>query len=102
MANDPSLYGDRNETPYLLKLKKAPRRFVTRVKPNNQIEIQFGAGISDNPDEEFTPNPDNVGLPLVTGTSKLTQAWDPSNFLYIHGVNPIIKGVRYSFVTWVW
>ena len=26
----------------------------------------------------------------------------PSNFLYIHGVNPIIKGVRYSFVTWVW
>ena len=26
----------------------------------------------------------------------------PSSFLYLHGVNSIIKGVRYSFVTWVW
>ena len=26
----------------------------------------------------------------------------PSNFLYPHRVEPIIKGRRYSFVSWVW
>lgn len=26
----------------------------------------------------------------------------PSIFLYPHRVEPVIKGVRYSFVTWVW
>lgn len=26
----------------------------------------------------------------------------PSNFLYPHKVNPVIKGVRYSFVAWAW
>ena len=26
----------------------------------------------------------------------------PSNFLYLHGVNPINDGVRYSFVSWIW
>ena len=82
MANDPSSYGDRNETPYLLKLKKVPRRFITRVKPNNQIEIQFGSGISDKSDEQIIPNPDNIGLGIKDGRSKLNQAYDPSNFMY--------------------
>lgn len=26
----------------------------------------------------------------------------PSNFLYPHKVNPVTKGVRYSFVSWAW
>jgi predicted 2-oxoglutarate/Fe(II)-dependent dioxygenase YbiX len=26
----------------------------------------------------------------------------PSSFLYPHKVNPVIEGVRYSFVSWVW
>jgi hypothetical protein len=81
-SNDPNLYLYNKTIPYLLKLLKVPRRFIKRLRSDNQYEIRFGAGISNNPDEEFTPNPDNVGLPLVTGTSKLTQAWDPSNFLY--------------------
>ena len=81
-ANDPDLYQYQITVPYLLKLLKVPRRFIKRLRSDNKTELRFGAGISDNPDEEFTPNPDNVGLPLVTGTSKLTQAWDPSNFLY--------------------
>jgi len=81
-ANDPELYAYNTTVPYLLKLLKVPRRFIKRLRSDNKYEMRFGSGISDDPDEEFTPNPDNVGLPLVTGTSKLTQAWDPSNFLY--------------------
>tara|TARA_R110000796_G_scaffold20288_4_gene60533 strand:+ start:397 stop:2289 length:1893 start_codon:yes stop_codon:yes gene_type:complete len=81
-ANDPDLQSYNQQTPYLLKLKKVPRRFITRVKPNNQLEIQFGAGTSDKSDEQIIPNPDNIGLGIKDGRSKLDTAYDPSNFLY--------------------
>jgi hypothetical protein len=81
-ANDPVLEQYSNETPYLLKLKKVPKRFITRIKPNHQIEIQFGAGISDKADEQIIPNPDNIGLGIKDGRNKLDTAYDPSNFLY--------------------
>ena len=81
-ANDPDLAQYNNQTPYLIKLKSSPRRFISRVKPNNQIEIQFGAGISDKADEQIIPNPDNIGLGIKDGRSKLNVAYDPSNFLY--------------------
>ena len=80
--NDGELFGYNHQTPYLLKLKKVPRRFVTRLKQNNTLEIQFGAGISDKSDEQIIPNPDNIGLGIKDGRSKLDVAYDPSNFLY--------------------
>ncbi len=81
-ANDPELKQYNQQTPYLLKLKRSSRRFISRFKTNNQLEIQFGAGISDKADEEIIPNPDNIGLGIKDGRSSLNQAYDPSNFLY--------------------
>ena len=81
-ANDPDLYGFNQQTPYLLKLTRSSRRFVSRFKTNNQLEIQFGSGTSDKADEEIIPNPDNIGLGIKDGRSKLDVAYDPSNFLY--------------------
>ena len=81
-ANDPTLNQHSGETPYLLKLKQVPRRFICRVKPNNQIELQFGSGISDKSDEQIIPNPDNIGLGIKDGRNDLDKAYDPSNFLY--------------------
>tara|TARA_R110002167_G_scaffold91340_1_gene245767 strand:- start:12054 stop:13937 length:1884 start_codon:yes stop_codon:yes gene_type:complete len=81
-ANDPELHQYNASTPYLLNIKKVPKRFITRVKPNNLLEIQFGAGISDSPDEEIIPHPDNVGLNTESGRNKLDKSFDPSNFLY--------------------
>jgi hypothetical protein len=81
-TNDPSLSQYNNSTPYLLKLKKVPRRFVSRFKTNNTLELQFGPGVSSGADEEIIPNPDNIGLGLPYGIDKMTTAWDPSNFLY--------------------
>ena len=43
--------------------------------------MRFGAGVSDNPDEEIVPNPDRVGSSLASGVSKLDTAFDPANFL---------------------
>ncbi len=89
-ANDPTLAQYNNTTPYLLKTKKVPRRWVKRFKSDNTLEIQFGPGVSSNPDEIITPNSDNIGLGLPYGTDKLTTAWDPANFTYTktYGVAP--------------
>jgi|TARA_E500000178_G_scaffold352807_1_gene417080 hypothetical protein len=81
-SNDPTLAQYNETTPYLLKTKKVPRRFIKRFKSDNTLEIQFGPGVSSNPDEIITPNSDNIGLGLPYGTDKLTTAWDPANFTY--------------------
>lgn len=80
--NDPNLSQYNDTVPYLLKLKRVPRRFITRFKTNNQLQIQFGPGVSSGADEELIPNSDNIGLGLPYGVNKLTTAFDPSNFLY--------------------
>ena len=81
-ANNQTLAQYSDVTPYLLKLKKVPRRFVSRFKTNNSLELQFGPGVSSGADEEIIPNPDNIGLGLPYGVDKMMTAWDPSNFLY--------------------
>jgi hypothetical protein len=80
--NDPFLSQYSNTTPYLLRLKKVSRRFVTRYTENDQMTIEFGSGITGNPDEEIIPNPDNVGMGLIDSISKIYAAYDPSNFIY--------------------
>jgi|TARA_Y100000034_G_scaffold1480_1_gene1869 hypothetical protein len=80
-ANDPSLVQYNDTVPYLLKLKKTPRRFVTYIVQNGQTELRFGAGVSDSPDEEIIPNPSSVGSNLPGTPSFLDTYFDPANFL---------------------
>jgi hypothetical protein len=80
--NDPELSLYRSSSPSLLKLRKTSKRFITRLRSDNKLEIQFGAGISDNNDEEIVPNPDNVGNGLAGFRKNLDVDIDPSNFLY--------------------
>ena len=79
--NDPELSSYADQAPYLMKLLKTSRRFVTFVATDNRTEIRFGAGISDSPDEEIVPNPNNVGSSLPGSPSYLNTSFDPSNFL---------------------
>ena len=80
--NDPDLSTYRSSSPSLLKMKKTAKRFITRLRSDNKLEIQFGAGISDNNDEEIVPNPDNVGNGLAGFRRNVDIDIDPSNFLY--------------------
>ena len=81
-TNDETLSQYSHETPYLLKLKRVPKRFTTKMTAGNVIELQFGAGISTQADEELIPNPDNIGLQTDDGRSNIDAAFDPSNFMY--------------------
>jgi len=80
-ANDPDLVQYNDQVPYILKLKKTPRRFVTFITQDKKIELRFGAGISDNPDEEIIPNPTTVGSSLPGSVNFLDTYFDPANFL---------------------
>ena len=82
VAQDPILSVDQVETPYILKLTKTSRRFITRVTEHNKIELQFGSGGTSTPDEEIVPNPANVGSPLPGNANNLDKSFDPANFLY--------------------
>jgi hypothetical protein len=80
--NDPDLYQYRSASPNLLKMKRTAKRFVTRLRSDNLLELQFGAGVSDNNDEEIIPNPTNVGNGLSGLRRNIDVDIDPSNFLY--------------------
>jgi len=80
---DEELSQFKDQTPYLLKLRRTARRFVTNVRPDMKTEILFGAGNSGQADELIVPNPDNVGLALPYGNvSQIDNAWDPSNTMF--------------------
>ena len=79
--NDSELAQYSDDAPYLLKLKRVSRRFTTYRKPDGKTELRFGAGVSDNADEDIIPNPDNVGSNLPDSPSKIYETFDPSNFL---------------------
>jgi hypothetical protein len=80
--NDPELSVFRSSSPSLLKLRKTSKRFVTRLRSDNLLEMQFGSGVSFNNDEEIVPNPDNVGNGLAGFRRAIDVDIDPANFLY--------------------
>jgi hypothetical protein len=82
IENDPDLVQYRANVPSLLKLRKTSKRFITRLRSDNLMELQFGAGVSDNNDEEIIPNPTNVGNGLISIRRDVNIDIDPSNFLY--------------------
>lgn len=100
MVNDPNFVQFSDSVPYLLRLKKVPRRFVTRFRTDDTMEIEFGPGTLSVPDEEVIPNPDNVGLGLVNSLSKINLAYDPSNFLYTqdYGLAPSNTTITFTYM----
>ena len=80
-TNDPNNYQD-GDAPYILRTKSTNNRFVTRYLNETTLQIQFGSGNALQIDEQIVPNPDNVGIGLPFGQSKLTTAYSPTNFVF--------------------
>jgi len=89
-SNEPNYANENDNARFMLRLKRVPRRFVSHFNDDNNLILEFGGGVTSMLDENIIPNPDNVGLGLVDGISKLNQAYDPSNFLYTneYGIAP--------------
>lgn len=73
---------DKAQAPNLLKLRKVTRRFVTRFTSKGVLQVQFGAGISTEDDNEFLPDPTRIGYGTQQGVKRIDWAYDPSNFLF--------------------
>jgi len=79
--NDPDLYQFSTTVPYLLKLLKTSRRFVIKTNDDFTTSIHFGGGDNSLSDELIIPNLKNVGLGLNNSIDRMSESYDPTNFL---------------------
>lgn len=82
-----------NKVPYLVSLLETPNRFVTRIKTDDIVELQFGAGMyTQDADDVIIPNPDTIQLGLVPSvdTSDLVNNYNQAAVFYTkqYGVVP--------------
>jgi hypothetical protein len=100
-TNDPNLSQYSGDTPYILKLEKVQRRFVTRFLDSGSLQLQFGSGTALDTDEEIIPNPNNVGIGLPFEKTKLTTAYSPENFLFTktYGIAPSQTTLTVRYLT---
>ena len=72
-----------DQVPYLARLQRVPRRFVSRILSDNSLQLEFGAGLSqDKTDSQIIPTPDNIQLGLVSGISLLTNNYNEASTFY--------------------
>jgi len=74
-----------DKVPYILNLLQTPNRYVTRIKTDDIVEMQFGAGMYVNtPDDVIIPNPDTIQLGLVPSvdTSDLVNNYNQAAVFY--------------------
>jgi hypothetical protein len=67
---------------HLIKIKRVPKRFVTRVKSTGSIELQFGAGVSNRLDDDIIPTPDNINLGLISSVSENSENYNKASIYF--------------------
>lgn len=99
--NNPEYARYRSSVPYILCYKQTEHRFVTRIRKDDKTEIQFGAGLSSEADEEIVPNPYNVAIGLDYFQRVTDVSIDPMNFLYTktYGSAPYNTTLTIRYVT---
>jgi hypothetical protein len=72
-----------DQVPYLLQLQNTPRRFVSRILSDNTLQMEFGAGLSQNKnDTQIIPTPDNIQAGIVPGISLLTNNYNEAGTFF--------------------
>ena len=77
----PSLSKYKEETPFLIKVKKTPYRYTIKILSDSKLVIQFGAGTTELNDEEIIPNQKNIRNTKADFERTLDFSIDPNNFL---------------------
>jgi hypothetical protein len=77
----PTTSGNQSVPPaYVMKIKKTPRRFVTRYNSDYKLEMHFGSGILDDTDSTINLEPNKISNDEYQ-TYLASTALDPSDFL---------------------
>jgi hypothetical protein len=91
-----------NQVPYLISLLETPNRFVSRIRTDGVVELQFGSGMYVNQDDDLIiPTPDNIQLGMVPSvdTSDLISNYNQAAVFYTkqYGTVPsqIVLNVQY-------
>jgi len=72
-----------DQVPYLLQLQKVPRRFTSRILSDNTLQIEFGAGLSQNKtDEQIIPTAGSIQAGLIPGISDLTNNYNEASVFF--------------------
>ena len=79
-VSNPSYSTD--SVPYLMRLRRVPRRFVSRLLSDGTLQLEFGAGVSNKSDGNIIPTPDNIQLGLVPGISNLLNNYNQTSIFY--------------------
>lgn len=94
---------DANQAPYVLTLRKVPRRFTTRFISSNTLQLQFGAGMyADDADEkDYLPSPTSLSVSQELSRDRFDVAYDPSNFLFSksYGLAPVNTTLTVRYIT---
>lgn len=80
ISHEGSLTEYKDSVPYILNYLRTSRRFTTTMDSNNQIYLEFGAGVDGVDDEIITLDPNLVGIGL-SNIDNVNIPLDPSNFL---------------------
>jgi hypothetical protein len=89
------------QVPYFIQKTFVPRRFVTRFRSDNTLEIEFGPGINTVADTAVLPNPNSVSVGLTNGgLSQLNTAFDPTNFVttQTYGLSPTNINLTFNYL----
>lgn len=78
--NDPDLATYSEDAPFLLKRITTDKRYVTRVRNDNKIEVQFGSGVSNVADVDLVPNINNQSILASDFQKVLDTSTDPNVF----------------------
>lgn len=71
----------RFETPYMMRLRPVPRRFITRHDVFRETYIQFGYGSADNLTGDVIADPADVVLKMNGRNYVTDETFDPSNLI---------------------
>lgn len=80
---DEQLSQFQDEVPFLLRLQREPRRFITRTRSDQRTTLQFGSGVTQGNQDELVPNPLTIGNPQIPNIDQLDLSLDPANFLSV-------------------
>lgn len=78
---DQKLSKFREDAPFLLNVERSPKRFTLRTRNDQRKMLQFGSGVSEEPNSALVPNPLSAGNPEIEDIRQVELSLDPTNFL---------------------